>query len=595
MLPTEYYPQLQQEWSVKLDIIKAKLFRIAIYRLIVFVSGAILTYLLVKTFSIYFLFAALPFLAWFVSLIKKNEKLRFDKKYTLNCIEICKQEINSLKGDYSAFGDGKEFADPQHPYSSDLDIFGRNSMFQYLNRTVSFGGKIYLYECLKAGAAKDEIIGRQKAVQELMSMTELRTDFRAMGMIGEIDESKYREILKWVNEEPEFYGNRFLHAIIWVLPLLTVISLLLGMFFSSWGIFTILFISGLLFTGLYLKKINKLHSLVSRKFELMTQLEGLLSRIEKSDFRSGKLSELKKITGNAGHSSSGQVERLSTLIRLFDNRLNMLAAILLNGLFLWDIRLSVKLEKWRADNSENLHRWLDALSEFDALCSLATFGFNRPELIFPEVSDVLHQYRFESIGHPLIPAEECVKNTLEIYGSGSTLIITGSNMAGKSTFLRATGLNLVLAMAGAPVCAGEFVFFPVQLYTSMRIGDDLSNRESTFYAELKRLKGILQEVEKLPVFILLDEILKGTNSTDKLTGSVALLRELSKSGSVAVIATHDLALAGLEKEIPNKVKNYNFEVEIRDNEFYFDYKLKSGVCKVLNATELMRKMGLKIE
>jgi len=572
-----------------------KKLRFIVYlRLSVFLSGLALVFILVWQFNMNYLLAAIPFLAYFIYLVKRNEGLRYKKQYFENCKLICGQEINALKGDYSCFDPGTEFIELNHPYSSDFDIFGKNSIFQFLNRTTTSGGKMVLADWLKHCATNDEILLRQESVRELSQLAELRIDFRAAGLILGDDKEKISEILAWMEESPDFYSKPLLKNLIVILPIITLISLVLGLTVLPFEIFILSFLIQLGFTGLFIKKINHLHASVSKKFNLISQTGTLLQRIESNNFTTEKLLSLQYLTKRNAHSSAKQIGKLSTLIRLFDNRLNMMAALFLNGLLSWDLHCSVRLEKWRAENYQNIKEWLNALHQFDALCSLSNLYFNNPEFIFPEISLKKHEYHFIDCGHILISGKERVTNSMEITGAGKIAIITGSNMAGKSTFLRTVGVNLVLAMAGAPVCAKEFSFYPVQLFSSMRLGDDLSNRESTFYAELKRLKQILDEVKNKPVFIVLDEILKGTNSTDKLTGSVALLKELSASDSVAIIATHDLALAELENKIPDKVKNYNFEVEIRDHEFYFDYKLKNGICKVLNANELMKKMGLKI-
>jgi len=233
------------------------------------------------------------------------------------------------------------------------------------------------------------------------------------------------------------------------------------------------------------------------------------------------------------------------------------------------------------------------LGDFDSLSSFSAFYYTNNKFTFPSLKDVFSLEATE-IGHPMILEQERVCTDIKINSLGQFVLITGSNMAGKSTFLRTIGINMVLAMCGAPVCAKHFSVFPLQLFSSMRIGDDLSNRESTFYAELKRLKKILDEIEKQEVFILLDELLKGTNSKDKLAGSIALIRQLIESKAAGIIATHDLALGELENEYPEKLRNYNFEVDIKNDQFFFDYKLKKGICNILNATELMKSMGLKV-
>jgi len=594
LFPASYYEQQIQIYSKKLIKLKRSLFNIAIGRLLIFLFAGILTTILVLKFGSYYLLTVLPFIVIFLYLLKRNESLRYQKKYASNIVIICENELKSLSGNNDSFDGGKEFYDEQHPYSSDLDIFGEKSLFQLLNRTVSYIGKIKLADLLKNRLENEKIIENQELVAELSQAPDFRMDFLAKGMMLENDKNEVIEILNWVKQPTQFLGFKYLKFFIFMFPAITILLLVASFFSLSFNAFVVAFIFQLGFTALFLRKINSLHAVVSRKAELLNHFSSLFQKIEFHPFTSKGLKELKSKFAGRAHSSSYQIEKLSFLIRMFDNRLNMLAALLLNGLFLWDLHISFRLEKWKQNNMNSIKIWIDTLAEFDAFISLSNYAFNHPDFQFPKISQKDLSWKFIDLSHPLINVNERISNSFSLQGAGNIAIITGSNMAGKSTFLRTIGVNVVLASAGVPVCAKEMWFYPIQLYSSMRIRDDLSNRESTFYAELKRISIILEEVEKQSVFILLDEILKGTNSTDKLTGSRALLRQLAQSDSVAVIATHDLALGELEKELPEKICNYNFEVEINKDEFYFDYKLKNGICKILNATELMKKMGVKV-
>lgn len=274
----------------------------------------------------------------------------------------------------------------------------------------------------------------------------------------------------------------------------------------------------------------------------------------------------------------------------------MIMGVILNGFLLWDLQCILRLEQWKKANADLVPGWFGILGKFEALNSLANFKFNHPESVFPEIAGgnmILHA---EFLGHPLIPTGENIRNSLKISRPGEFMLITGSNMAGKSTFLRTVGVNLVLAGAGAPVLAEQMTWNPLKLLTSMRVWDSLSNRESTFYVELKRLRMILEAIRSGgPVMVLLDEILTGTNSRDKHFGSEMFIRQLIREGASGLVATHDLELGKLEQEFPDKVLNYCFEVQIEKEEFRYDYKLRRGICKTLNATELMKKMGVSLD
>ncbi|HQY12214.1 MAG TPA: MutS family DNA mismatch repair protein, partial [Ferruginibacter sp.] len=253
------------------------------------------------------------------------------------------------------------------------------------------------------------------------------------------------------------------------------------------------------------------------------------------------------------------------------------------------------LEKWKQQNKENVMHWFESLGSFEAVSSLATLSFNHPDWCFPVFVEQDFFMEGKQVGHPLIPVEKRVNNPVKIDKAGELMLVTGSNMAGKSTYLRSIGINTILAMAGAPVCAGYFCLSPVQIISSMRIADNLEESTSTFYAELKKLKTIIDKVNNNEkVFILLDEILRGTNSLDRHTGSVALIKQLIKKNASGIIATHDVELAKMKTEFPSNILNHHFDVQVNKDELYFDYRLKEGICTSLNASILMKKIGIEL-
>jgi len=345
--------------------------------------------------------------------------------------------------------------------------------------------------------------------------------------------------------------------------------------------------------GMYLKTINRKYRMLSRKSDLVKKYSGLLQTVEKEAFSSPHMNGLKEALSGKGRLPSGATKKLSAILNAFEARNNMLMGFLLNFLFLWDIIQVMRTEKWQAMHKEELPKWMEVLAETDAICSLANFHFNHPGSIFPGIHEDGSLLIARDLGHPLVPERSRVDNPASIPGWKHFTIITGANMAGKSTYLRTVGVNLVLAMAGSAVIAEEMAFHPAQLVTSIRTRDSLQKSESYFYAELKRLKyiiGRLQEGERL--VILLDEILKGTNSRDKQSGSIALLTKLLRYNACGLVATHDLALGELEKQYPDQVVNKSFEVIIENDLLVFDYKLKDGIARQMNATFLMKKMGI---
>jgi DNA mismatch repair ATPase MutS len=305
-------------------------------------------------------------------------------------------------------------------------------------------------------------------------------------------------------------------------------------------------------------------------------------------YNSTHLRDLSSIT----HEAEVKITKLASLLTALDARLNFMTNIVVNGLLLYDLQCVYRLEKWREENGELLAGWLDALAEIEVTNSLSTYTFNHPHYAFPVFSETQH-IKAEALGHPLLAESVCVSNNFRAGDPQSVLLITGANMAGKSTFLRTLGIAIVLAYNGAPVCAKSFSCSVMHLRTGMRTADSLKDQQSYFYAELNRLKSITEELRtKKPLLILLDEILKGTNSTDKQAGSMALVKQLIDQPCLALVATHDLALGVLEENFPQQVKNYHFEPTIENDELSFDYKLKEGIAEKMNATFLMKKMGI---
>jgi DNA mismatch repair ATPase MutS len=316
--------------------------------------------------------------------------------------------------------------------------------------------------------------------------------------------------------------------------------------------------------------------------------------IEDQKFSRSKLQRLQALFTGAVPASAS-IRRLSQLVNRLDTRLNVMVSVPLNLMFFWDIHCCLALEKWKNEHTHTLFAWFSAMAEFEVLSGFANMAFNNPDWAVPVVVPQYFTMKTENAGHPLIPESRRITNSLHISQSGKTVLVTGSNMSGKSTFLRTCGVNAVLALAGAHACASSFTISRVQVFSSMRISDSLEDNTSSFYAELKRLAAIIHEAEKnQQVFLLLDEILRGTNSNDRYTGSVALIRQLIDYGSVSMVATHDLKLADLAVELPEKIDNYHFDVKIDGEELYFDYKLTPGICTSLNASILMKKMGIRV-
>jgi DNA mismatch repair ATPase MutS len=443
--------------------------------------------------------------------------------------------------------------------------------------------------------SREKNIGHnQEAVNELKGKNEWRQSVQARGRMIPEAGNELAELKHWLASSVSITLGPFMLVLLYALPVITIILIILATFLIPFNIPIFLFLIQLGIIAGYLAKINKEFANISKKNLLLNKYRILLENTENEQFTSKVLTGLQKKLLNPVPVSS-EIKKLARLTGQFDWRLNMLMGIVMNAIFLWDLQCIRRLNNWKNEHGSQVSDWFDILAEFDALSSLAGFAFNNPDYTFPVVNSDEKLISSRELGHPLIPAGERVANDLDINRWGKLILVTGSNMSGKSTYLRTIGVNLILAMTGAPVCAKSLGFQPVEIYTSMRVGDSLRNRESTFYAELRRLKSIIDHYTRgNKALILLDEILKGTNSKDKHFGSQMLIRQLIEYNAAGIIATHDLELSIIEDEFPENLLNYSFEVQIKDGQFNFDFKLKRGVCQTLNATELMKQMGISV-
>jgi DNA mismatch repair ATPase MutS len=356
------------------------------------------------------------------------------------------------------------------------------------------------------------------------------------------------------------------------------------------NVLVIWFFVGLIVTSLFLKKTQKLYTNASKVKDIFRQYYLVLQEIENTNFSSKILKEKQKEIQSENKKASSIFNEFSKALDAFDQRNNLLIASLGNAFFLWEIKCAIKVEKWIILYNHTVEQWLDVITFFDAKNSLANFCFNHPTYVFPEIVKDSSIINSQKLGHPLLNSKNRIDNDFEI-NNNSFLIVTGANMAGKSTFLRTISLSVVMANIGLPVCANSFKYKPVKLITSMRTSDSLAENESYFYSELKRLKLIVDTVKTDDYFIVLDEILKGTNSKDKASGSKKFVEKLVTLNTTGIIATHDVSLCELENDF-KEIKNFFFDAKISNNELSFDYLFKKGVCENMNASFLLKKMKI---
>ncbi len=567
---------------------KALLTYISGLRLVVFLATIMLVY-------VYFQNTVLAWGTAIIGTVSFLLLLRWysDKKevYELNkeLLAINEEEIKILEGSYSDRYDGSDFLDPSHFYSSDIDLFGPGSFFQYLNRSGLQEGRRLLSDILKS----NDIVGierKQEAVKELSRNIPWIQKYMALARLTKT-ETPIKVILNWLLGYNSFYSKKiqnlpvFFGVISLILTLLSFLGILSFWYLGGW------FFLGLAISVSHLKKNNILNAKTSKAKETIQQYALMLNEIEGQKFNSEILQKEKSNIESEGGKASKVFKSLSDKMDRFDSRNNILVALLGNGFFLWDLHCAIQIEKWIEKNRDLVEQWFRTVSFFDAYNSLATFGFNHPEYAYPKiVPDSEYCIQAEALGHPLVPKRERVSSDLSL-GQQDFFVVTGANMAGKSTFLRTTSLFVVMSNVGLPVCAKKSSYTPIKLITSMRAMDSLADQSSYFFAELTRLQFIRKQLEKETFLVVLDEILKGTNSVDKAKGSRKLIENLSGLNVPGIIATHDLSLCEIAQHDDN-VKNYFFETEIKNDELYFDYLLKEGVCQNMNASFLLKKMNI---
>jgi len=595
--PKDIYQKRVVLFESKLKQLKTKLTYLSISRFVTFIlSIAFIVFTVnhsnfLNLILIFFFFSLFIFLVVFY--IKQSEILNFYK----NLIKINRDELAVLQNDYSSFNNGENFIDREHSYSYDLDLFGEGSLFQYLNRTITLVGRELLAKRLLSTNCTDhKIRTKQKVISELTPKIQWRQNFMATGYQCPATKEDNKKIDYWIDKPIYFTTRIFYKIIVVLLPVVTLsfLGLLIaGISHYSW--FVLFAITQLFVASLLLRKTNREQSLVSEELRILRNYSKLIKLIESENFTCETLVNLQnKLLTDTVHAQKA-FKKLIKIIDAFDTRMNIFLGVILNSTLMWDLYSVMRLEKWKVKYGENIKQWVQVIAEVDLYCSISNYSFNNPSFIYPQVSNqtVLDA---EDLGHPLIPHLKRVNNNFKIDKLGEIDIITGANMAGKSTFLRTVGVNFVLAMNGMPVCAKKFDFQNMELFSGMRTADSLKENESYFYAELKRLKYIIEKLKGgKPTFILLDEILKGTNSVDKAKGSWKFVEHLLKLEATGIVATHDLTLCNLEKDYPNDIKNKCFEVEIDEDKVNFDYKLRQGVTQNMNASLLMKQMGIFLD
>lgn len=565
---------------------------ISVLRLLSIFLCLFLLFYYIKTNEIlYAVFAFLSFVG-FLFLMRVHSRLSFQKDLATAILKLNRNEITYLKREKIPFENGIEFNDFHHPYAYDLDIFGEHSLFQSINRTATFIGKKTLANQLLNLSPNETILENQEAINELKSKIDWRQDFLSLAMISNDSKNSYDSLLHWTS----FRNNalpKVLVALSIILPTL-FLGFLVAYFVTSKIILlsylTYVFIGNLIVLGQSFKRIQSEIAKADNVDKIIKQYSLLVEKIEKETFQSKKLIDLQQQLIFKNATASKHLKDLSELFSNMDTINNFVTAIVFNGSFLFNLHVLKSLLKWKENYSTELEKWIDIIGEFEALNSLANLAYNNPDFVFPEINSEF-KIGFSDLSHPLLNPATRVGNDTHFYPE-SFMILTGSNMSGKSTFLRSLGINMVLGGLGSVVCASKANIHPLPVLVSMRLSDSLADSESYFFAEIKRLKQIMDALEDQPAFVLLDEILRGTNSDDKRNGTIEVVKKVIAKNAIGAIATHDIEVCLTTNEYPDTLTNQCFEVEIKNNELHFDYKLRSGICKNKSATFLMQKMGV---
>ncbi|AKQ44592.1 DNA mismatch repair protein MutS [Rufibacter radiotolerans] len=532
----------------------------------------------------------------FAALIHWHNKIEYARKHQLYLGLINRTEQERLKGDLKDLPNGAHFEEPNHFYAADLDVFGHNSLFQLLNRAVTLLGQQRLAEWLKTPAPAPEIIARQEAVAELVLDIEWRQNLQARAMHHHRKTQQLPQpFLLWLRQPNFFTGKGWLVVATFLLPTLTLAAIVYWMEGHSHYPFLALVVVQFLIAVKFQRQRDEYYEESSGMYETLRSYTDMLVHIEGRTFQSARARELQQQLSIDAKPASEHVRQLASIIQYLSARLNTYLNFILNHVLMWDFIWMWRLERWKRTMSGSIGQVLNAAAEFEALASLAAFQFANPDYAVPHISPEPFRFEAEELSHPLIFSVARKANSISFKGAGHTVLITGSNMSGKSTFLRAVGVNMVLAFTGAAVCARKLAVFPALVYTSMRTEDNLAENTSSFYAELKRLKILIDlTATGQPVYFFLDEILKGTNSHDRHEGAMALIRQLHQRQTSGFVSTHDLELGNMEQELPGCVENFSFNSYFEDGHLRFDYTLRPGICQSFNASQLMRQMGIEM-
>ncbi|NLD92284.1 MAG: hypothetical protein GX639_06400 [Fibrobacter sp.] len=595
-----YYEKNIQRFTSELTVIDNKIKLFSNLRLFIFIAAVIGAALIWRSHQYVLLTIELiSSTVLFVAAVLFHSDL-YKKRFVVeNKLNINKKGLSRINGEWGDFEDtGGQFVDHAHPYTYDLDIFGKYSLYQWICTAHTYNGRKALADALSSQQKeRSAILEKQDAVKELAEQPDWRQQFELYGMLSETGDDPSR-FLEWAEDKKKTFNNPVVLPLLRILPFISLFIGLYGFLFHDTLIyFAVVYGLQLALFGVIL---NSRTSPVIEKYEkngkLLLAFSQLVNTIERQQFRAAYNLQLKNMLVTGDHKTASSIlVSLSKILSATEIRSSPMVHTIANAVWLWDVQCVIKADTLKTVYGNDFRTWISAIGQFEAIASLAIPGFENPQWIYPEISDTVVKIGAEKIGHPLIQADTRIVNDMVIDNPGVVAVITGSNMSGKSTFLRTLAINAVLGYAGAPVCAAGFVLPLVNIYSSMRISDDLSSHVSTFYAELVRIRMVVEAVKRgEKVLFLLDELFRGTNSQDRHDGAVAVLKTLSNSNTIGIVSTHDLELCNLAENNPERFVNFHFEEFYRNNTIEFDYTLKKGRSTTKNAMFLIRMIGIDI-
>ncbi len=532
--------------------------------------------------------------AIFIALAVRHSRVDNDRSAAARAVAYYERSLARLSNQWIGNGNrGEQFRDPKHVYSDDLDLFGRGSLFELISNARTAAGESTLAHWLLAPGDATHVIARQASVAELRPRTDLR---EALTLVGEdIRAAVDAKILgKWGTQHPAhfFPGARILAPALAAAAIVTI-----SLYFAhvlSLRPFLAIVLAEIIFTYVTRVAVIQVVTSVSTPAHELGLLASLLERLEAEPFESARLVELKRDLASSGLPASAQIRRLTRLESQMESAKNQFFGPIAAAV-LWIPQFAMAIEAWRSQFGPHIGQWTAAIGEFEALCSLAGFAYERPRAVFPELIAASGPlFEAHALTHPLIPPESAIANDVSLGDPARLWIVSGSNMSGKSTLMRAIGLNAILAWAGSAVTCESLRISPMHIGASMRANDSVIDHRSRFYAEIERLRDIVNLSRDGALLFLLDELLSGTNSHDRRIGAEALVRGLVARGAIGLVTTHDLALAKIADTLDGKAVNVHFEDHLEGGEIRFDYQLRPGVVTRSNALELMRSVGLDV-